>query len=499
MHFALPSSHSTSRRPFQGLEVVAVVLAALVFLADLATPPALVVGTLLSAPVALAALASSWRFALGLLVFAVVANVGAGFHHWHDLPTSTFDVLNRAVSLGATLLVGGLTWRARLASERAVQVEAEKRRAEQERNLRTLVEFVSGPYGLEAFVARAAEGLAAFTGAQEVEIGRVDRTTMRTPHAIFPAGARHHLNQTLPLDVRVPPSSDGSVWTASQESDLLAFLPGRDGDLLVRVHQPQVNAAQLVEAITTLRPLLERTTLLDDLAAQRAHLAEQGEVVRDLIYAFSHDLRTPLMANALHMEQALKGAFGPLPEEYRRTLHNGLEANDSLLSLADQLLTVARYEGGEAQEEAQEVNLRSIVLGVVDQVQPRAQARRVGFDLRLDSVRVYGSKHDLRRAVQNLVDNAVKFSPSEGTVTIELKLDLDDALIKVTDEGPGVPSSRTGNLFQRFRTGGAGGSTGLGLYLTRRIAEAHGGTVSYRRTAQARTVFTLTVPKGETT
>ncbi|MFD1733668.1 hypothetical protein ACFSC4_24635 [Deinococcus malanensis] len=189
------------------------------------------VGTLLSAPVALAALGSSWRFTVALLVFAVVANVGAGAHHWQGLPTSTFDLLNRAVSLAAMLLVGGLTWRARLASERAVQVETEKRRAAQERNLRTLVEFVSGPYGLEAFVARAAEGLAAFTGAQAVEIGRVDRATLRSPHAIFPLGARHHLNQTLPLDLRVPPAGDGSVWAAAQQSSLLAFLPGRDGDL----------------------------------------------------------------------------------------------------------------------------------------------------------------------------------------------------------------------------------------------------------------------------
>ncbi|MFD1733669.1 histidine kinase dimerization/phospho-acceptor domain-containing protein [Deinococcus malanensis] len=106
-----------------------------------------------------------------------------------------------------------------------------------------------------------------------------------------------------------------------------------------------MSAPQLVEAMATLQPLLERTTLLDNLAGQRAQLAEQGEVVRDLIYAFSHDLRTPLMANALHMQQALRGAYGPLPEEYCRTLQNGLDANDSLLSLADQLLTVARYEG----------------------------------------------------------------------------------------------------------------------------------------------------------
>jgi signal transduction histidine kinase len=131
-------------------------------------------------------------------------------------------------------------------------------------------------------------------------------------------------------------------------------------------------------------------------------------------------------------------------------------------------------------------------------MQPRARARGVTFDLHLESVRVQGSRHDLRRAVQNLLENAVKFSPTGGTVTVEVKLDLDDALVRVIDEGPGVASAREATLFQRFRSGGAGGNTGLGLYLARRIAEAHGGSVQYRRTAQPRTVFSLILPGGTT-
>jgi len=467
-------------------------------LADLLTPPTLVVGTLLSAPVALAALGGSRRFVLGMLAFAVAANLLSGALHLQAELAAGVDLLNRAISVLATLLVGGLTLRARTASERAARLAAEQSRAAQERALRGLVETVSGPYGLEAFVGRAAEGLRVFADAQAVEIGALHRAFLRPPHAVFPPQARQHLNTHLPLDLLVRPAGAGTVWPSPDGADLLASLPREGGDLLIRVQRPQVTPAHLAEAVTALQPLLERTALLDDLAAQRAQLAQQGEVVRDLIYAFSHDLRTPLMANALHMQQALRGAYGPLPADYCRTLQNGLEANDALLSLADQLLTVARYEGGESDEEPQQVNLRRVVLGVIEQVQPRAQAREVTFDLHLDSVRVQGSRHDLRRAVQNLLDNAVKFSPGGGTVTVELKLDLEDVLLQVTDEGPGVPPLREATLFQRFRSGGAGGSTGLGLYLARRIAEAHGGSLRYRRTAQARTVFSLTLPGGGT-
>ncbi|MFC6660403.1 histidine kinase dimerization/phospho-acceptor domain-containing protein [Deinococcus multiflagellatus] len=125
----------------------------------------------------------------------------------------------------------------------------------------------------------------------------------------------------------------------------------------------------LAEAVQTLQPLLDRTALLDDLQDRQAQLQARGEVLQDLIYAFSHDLRTPLMANAVNMRAALKGAYGPLPEDYRATLHNGLEANAALLALADQLLLVAKYESGNA-DEPRSVALRDVVLGVTQQVQP---------------------------------------------------------------------------------------------------------------------------------
>ncbi len=70
-------------------------------------------------------------------------------------------------------------------------------------------------------------------------------------------------------------------------------------------------------------------------------------MIRELVYAFRHDLHTPLMANAMSMNNALKGAHGPLPEEYRSTLRNGLDANAALLELAKKLLLVAKDEAGE--------------------------------------------------------------------------------------------------------------------------------------------------------
>ena len=257
---------------------------------------------------------------------------------------------------------------------------------------------------------------------------------------------------------------------------------------------PQTPPNLTAEAVRALQPILDRTALLDDLRVQGAQLAERGEVLRDLVYAFSHDLRTPLLANAMNLRAALRGGFGPLPAEYLATLENGLQANEALLDLADQLLLLAKYEADEPDAEPQVVPLREVLLGVLRDLGGRAAERHVTLEPHLEGARVLGQRHDLRRAAQNLVENAVKFSPPGGEVHVTLSAADGEVRLTVQDEGPGVPPARAARLFQRFRGGGAGGGTGLGLYLTRRVAQAHGGNVTYARTGAGRSVFTLTLP-----
>ena len=326
---------------------------------------------------------------------------------------------------------------------------------------------------------------------------------MSGPHAVWPqvAGAGH-LGQRLPLEYLSKPGSAQLLWGASGGDVWLARL-GRPGDeLLVLLRSPQAAPELLSEAIQSLQPLLERATLIDDLAAKQHQLAEQGERMRDLIYAFSHDLRTPLMANALNIQMALRGAYGPLPGEYLRTLENGLEANETLLSLADQLLLLAKYEGGES-EELLSLDFKALTLSVLTQFGAQAGVRGVTFQTDLQALHVCANRFGLRRAIQNLLENAVKFSPPGSSIALTLRAEDGQAVLMVDDEGPGVPESRLPTLFQRFRGGGSGGGagagSGLGLYLTRRIMEAHGGQVSYVRalpplTRAPRSLFSLSLP-----
>jgi len=472
-----------------------------VLLVDLLTPASLVVGTLLTVPIALAALGSSRRPVLILTLLGVVSSLVAAIFNAVADGFSSSDLANRTVSLLAILLVGGLTLRSREASERAVQITEDERQLQRERLLRRLAEDMGGPLGQAEFVSRAAAALQHLTGALSVEMGAVDKAVLRRPYALALASGlaetdhRSHLDTRLPLEYLAQPVGAGDVWAVDGGAFLLARLRRTSAsDLLLILHRPQIPLPLSAEAIQTLQPLLERTALLDDLRIQRQQVSERGELLRDLVYAFSHDLRTPLLANAMNMKAALRGAYGPLPEAYQSTLKNGLEANATLLALAEKLLLVTKYESGEADDETEEVNFRALVQGTLEELRPRIEERRLIVERDFQAVRLWGRAHDLRRAVQNLLDNAVKFSPTGSTLRVFLNEEDGEASLSVQDEGPGVSASRQPQLFQRFRGGGAGSGTGLGLYLTRRIAEAHGGTIRYTRTSKNRSLFTLTLP-----
>jgi len=230
-----------------------------------------------------------------------------------------------------------------------------------------------------------------------------------------------------------------------------------------------------------------------DLAERHA----RSEVMRDLIYALSHDLRTPLAAAGMTMRQALSGAYGDLPPEYRDILNRSVASNEELTRLADTLLTVARYESGEQSHRREAVNLAAITASVLAEMTSLFDSKHITVRASIDdgAITVLGDEGELRRAVTNLVANAVAWTPQHGEVEIAAGKAGGDAFVTVKDNGYGVPAGMREQLFERF-VGRArhGAGSGLGLYIVRRIAESHSGTVRYEPGAPNGSVFTLTVP-----
>jgi heavy metal sensor kinase len=261
-------------------------------------------------------------------------------------------------------------------------------------------------------------------------------------------------------------------------------------DLSLRVPR-RFTGDELDHLVETLNAMLSR---LDDAFVQMQRFATDA----------AHELRTPLTVLTGGIEVALRT---PRPaDEYRRVLQSSLEEVRRLVRLAEDLLFLARTStdiGSAVGPARDRVELEPVVLDVLDM--GTRLAHGVGVSLRLaDCVPavVVGNAADLRRALLNLVENAVKYTPAGGTVELALTQADRSASIVVRDTGPGIEPADADRIFQPFvrldvaRARDTGGS-GLGLAITRSIVLAHGGTITVDSTPGAGSQFTIRLPLAD--
>ena len=171
-----------------------------------------------------------------------------------------------------------------------------------------------------------------------------------------------------------------------------------------------------------------------------------------------------------------------------------------LLSLVNDLLFVARLQPGELSLEPAEVDLAGVVRDGVQSMEPRAAAKGITLTCVVDAVpTVHADRGRMLQVLDNLVSNALKFTPAGGTVHVSLRQDGGSARLEVTDSGIGIGADDQRRLFQRFFRAEAAveqqvPGTGLGLYISRVIAEAHDGSVSVRSELGRGSTFRLELP-----
>ncbi len=478
------------------------------FLADVITPQALVIAILYNVPIALSSLAPRRWAPLAMAGLALAGNVAAGILNAAAVPLDTTAVVNRALAAASFLLVGLLAVALRGAMERATKLELEGVRLRREEDLRQLLQELGAPLPERELLAKVPAALRSLLDARNVTLVGASGGRFTVPRVGHPdVAASLQLGDRLPwpaLAVIEEDEHETAVFGAREyEGAVLAGRVQRDARpaLVVWADGPGHADAKLRlrEAIRVLEPILERAALIEALQDRQALLERRNTVIRDLIYAFSHDMRTPLMANAMTMRLALEGAYGALGSEYRETLEHGLEANRALLDLADELLLVARHETGEALPERQAADLAALVRDEAARQRALFEGKAVELEVHAPrELRALVRSGDIRRVLQNLLSNAAAFAPTGSTVTVTLEHDDDTsregALLVVEDEGAGVAPAQRGRLFQRFSTGRAGGGMGLGLYLAKQIVDAHGGRIRYDPREPCGSRFTAWLP-----
>ena len=236
--------------------------------------------------------------------------------------------------------------------------------------------------------------------------------------------------------------------------------------------------------------LSDRNRLYEEaIAQQQAQLRAQEQLARireDFVSTLTHDLKTPLLGAIETLKSFQIGQFGKVTSAQQKVLEMMTRSHRSTLQLVETVLDIYRYDTEGLQLKRSPVNLAEIARDVIATLTDLAASRRVYVCLNYGESNfphplwVDGDALQLQRVFANLIVNSINHSPRGGKVEVVLESTSTQQQVLVLDRGPGIAPQELNNLFERFYQGfsdrQAKGS-GLGLYLTRQIVEAHGGTI----------------------
>ena len=236
------------------------------------------------------------------------------------------------------------------------------------------------------------------------------------------------------------------------------------------------------------------------LAMQNDQLVEADKLKDEFVALISHDLRTPLTSIIGYVELSLEDAEAPLDEERRGYLQIVSRSSERLLRLVDDLLFVARLQAGRLILERSDLDLCTIAAQAAQEARPRAEAKQLALEFIGGSpVMIEGDKGRLFQLLDNLISNAIKFTPEGGRVEVRAVPGDGVAMLEVNDTGIGLGPDEAELVFDRFfRSSRVAAQqvpgTGLGLFIARAIVDAHAGTIAASTREGGGTTFHVELP-----
>jgi signal transduction histidine kinase len=318
---------------------------------------------------------------------------------------------------------------------------------------------------------------------------------------------------TIPLtpEVLVPRLGEHLVQTGQiSEADLqkaLAYQKDKQkggercllGEALIMLNlltRRQIDHA-VTEQIIQLRTALEDANrLLEHRVEERTaelqealrKLSELNQMKANFVANISHELRTPLTHVKGYLELLTTGSLGPLSDEQKNALQISQRATGRLESLIDSLILFSLAARGEMTLRLKPVDLNKVASEIINYSQPKARDRNVelNFTIQPDIPFVQADEEKISWVILQLIDNAIKFTPSGGQVNLSITKESDTFLmVTVTDTGIGIPSTRLDEVFEAFHQLDASSTrrysgTGLGLALVKEIVSAHASKVNIK-------------------
>lgn len=206
---------------------------------------------------------------------------------------------------------------------------------------------------------------------------------------------------------------------------------------------------------------------------------EGRQYAEEYVQTLTHELKSPL--------SAIRGAAELLqeempPQQQARFIANIRAEAERIARIVDRMLDLARLENRREKPEMEPVELDAMVRTVAETHEPLLSGKDIKMEIAVpDRLTINGNPFLLHQALENLVHNAIEFSPAGGTVRVEIAAESNRVTVSITDQGPGIPDYALDRIFDRFYSLGRPDtgrkSTGLGLNLVREVAKSHGGTI----------------------
>jgi heavy metal sensor kinase len=261
----------------------------------------------------------------------------------------------------------------------------------------------------------------------------------------------------------------------------------------------KISAERLSERLSVENPDDELGKLASVLNAMLGRLQAAFDQLRRFTADASHELRTPLTAIRSVGEVALQDQT--IPSECRDVMGSMLEEVDQLTRLSESLLELSRADAGHVQLQRTDIALLNVAQEAHSMVEVLAEEKDQMIEIAGDAnIFVSADRLLVRQAIANLLDNAIKYSPTNSRITTQVQLGTKNtAWLDISDEGPGIPVEHRFHIFDRFyridpaRSRELGG-VGLGLSITRWVVEAHGGEISLNSQEGQGATFRVSLP-----
>ena len=316
--------------------------------------------------------------------------------------------------------------------------------------------------------------------------------------------------------IQIPDITEPGVYQSSVRDTLIRFgyrallsvpLLREDhiiGSLSFNRKAPGEFPAAVVDVLKTFATqsalAIQNARLFREIADKSRQLEAASQHKSEFLANMSHELRTPLNAIIGFSEVLAQGMFGDINEKQTEYLHDILESGRHLLSLINDILDLSKIEAGRMELERADFDLPSAIENALVLVRERAIRRGIRLGSTIDKRlgMISGDERKVKQVLLNLLSNALKFTPEGGQIDVAARLQDDVAEVSVADTGVGIAPEDQETVFEEFRQVGTADKkaegTGLGLTLSRKFIELHGGKIWVQSKLGRGSTFTFTLP-----